>query len=275
MREGSLVRLFPVLLAGLAAGACCGRERAFPSKDLPGLEWIFIEGGTFRMGSPAGVGSSFEHPRHRRVVGDFEVLKTEVTAAQYEACVAAGVCWESLDADPRLSNLGKPQRSNHPVNFVDWYQATTFCAWLGGRLPTEAEWEYAARSRGKDIDYPWGNEPPDCSRAALDDGSGVNCGDWRGGTSPVCSRPAGNSAQGVCDLIGNVHEWTADWFYPSYDRSGFDRVPKMLNGRTNIWSHHRVLRGGGIGSDAGQGARVRVLHDPPFAYVGLGIRCAR
>jgi iron(II)-dependent oxidoreductase len=109
----------------------------------------------------------------------------------------------------------------------------------------------------------------------MDEKPALNCGKWKGGTSPVCSRPKGNSEQGVCDLMGNVYEWTGDWFYPSYDKKKFKEVPKMLNGSTQEWSYHRVLRGGGLGSDGGKTAKQRVLHDPPFAYVGLGIRCVR
>ena len=76
-------------------------------------------------------------------------------------------------------------------------------------------------------------------------------------------------------MMGNVHEWTGDWFYPSYDKSKYKEVPKMKNGKTGEWDYHRVMRGGGIGSLAGRRARTRVLHDPPFFYFGLGIRCVR
>lgn len=232
------------------------------------------------MGSFENAGQVFEYPRHKEIIRDFEMLRTEVTVSQYEACVKAGACWETIDAGPGC-NYVSDNHERQPINCIDWYQAHTFCIWAGARLPTEAEWEYAARSRGRDIEFPWGNEPPDCARAALDEKStddgkkSINCGQWKGGTSPVCSRPTGNSEQGICDLIGNVHEWTADWFYPSYDKSKFSSVPKMLDGKTKMETSMRVLRGGGIRSDAGVGARRRVLHDPTFFYSGLGVRCVR
>ena len=254
---------------------CCDKQ---PQEDVisrAGLEWVKIEGGTYMMGMKEGEGSSFEHPRHEEKIDTFEVLKTEVTVEQYAACVKDKVCWVSLDMDPNGCNWGKKDRTNHPMNCVDWYQANSFCAWAGGRLLSEAEWEYIATSRGKDYKYPWGDAPLDCEHAAIDEEPGLNCGKWKGATSPVCSRPKGNSEQGICDLMGNVHEWTGDWFYPTYDKSKHDKVPKMLNGSTHEWSYHRVLRGGGLGSIGGRHSRHRVLHDPPFAYLGLGIRCAR
>jgi formylglycine-generating enzyme len=139
-------------------------------------------------------------------LGRFSISKTEVTVGQYRACVEAGACTAPDDkSSSKYCNWGYSGREDHPVNCVDWNQASAFAKWAGGRLPTGKEWTYAATSGGKSWEYPWGDEAATCSRAIMDDG-GVGCGQDR--TWPVCSKPAGNSTQGVCDLAGNVWEWT-------------------------------------------------------------------
>ena len=136
------------------------------------------------MGSEKGFRD--EQAPHRVQVADFEIARTEVTFAQYQACVDAGACvaphvekgrcfikagdmWEY--GRVREEFLGLDQ----PVICVDWDQARSFSRWVGGRLPTEAEWEYAARSAGKDRVHPWGNEPATCERVVMNDG-GRGCG---------------------------------------------------------------------------------------------------
>jgi formylglycine-generating enzyme required for sulfatase activity len=225
-----------------------------------------------RMGSDNG--SEYEQPVHTVTVPDFEMLKTEVTVAQYEECVAIAMC-SVPDPDPwgdcaptEEGNWGVAGREDHPVNCVNWDQAGEFCAWIGGRLPSEAEWEYAARSGGQDIDYPWGDETATCSFAVMNDGSD-GCG--TGHTMDVCSKPAGNTAQGLCDMAGNVREWNRDmwhWDYYGAPTDGSAWEEQLESGR--------VVRGGGFNylafylRAAGRGVEASFSEGP-----SLGIRCAR
>jgi formylglycine-generating enzyme required for sulfatase activity len=184
-----------------------------------GLEWIPIAGGTFTMGREDGAEN--ERPPHPVTVPDFEILKSEVTVAQFTPCNEDTTCSSDdylhfmLSAQEEGCNYGDPERDNHPMNCIDWYGAVEYCSWAGGRLPTEAEWEYAARSGGLDRPYPWGEEEPSCGRVVKSSNSDtVGCA--MGGTEPVCSRPTGDTDQGVCDMLGNVREWVADHYHPDY-----------------------------------------------------------
>lgn len=260
-----------VLLTG------CNRTESVPASTP---EWILIPGGTYMMGYPKNKGQNKEHPMHKETVQSFFMTKTEVTVAQFNACVEAKGCWNlPNDRNRGLCNVNHPELTNHPMNCVDWYQAAAYCAWVGGRLPSEAEWEYAARSGGKDIDAPWGDAPPSCDIAIFDVKTGVNCDSKNNpdgvGTSPVCSRPRGNSDQGICDLLGNVIEWTNDWFYHTYNYASFKTVPKTFSGESGESTYHRVMRGGGLGSSEPLTARNRIFHHPWFNYMGLGIRCVK
>ena len=165
------------------------------------MEWVRLPGGTFRMGAKD---ERTNQPR-KATVGPFEIARTEVTVDQYQRCVDARAC--ALPKTGPICNWGQPGRGAHPVNCVDWHQANAFATWAKVRLLSDPEWEYAARSGGRDQLYPWGPEPATCARAILGDG-GDGCGENR--TWPACSKSKGHSAQGVCDLAGNVYEWTAD-----------------------------------------------------------------
>lgn len=161
-----------------------------------GIDWITIPGGTFTMGDKNVA------PPHRVAVRTFQMAKTPVTNGQYKACMAAGACTAPTCNSEAL------KKDDLPVTCVSWSQAAAFSKWAGGRLPSEAEWEYAARSGGKDWKYPWGNKPADCSLAVI-----AGCAS---SAMPVCSKPAGNTIQGLCDMEGNVWQWVQDGWHDSY-----------------------------------------------------------
>ncbi len=196
------------------------------------------------MGSEDESSDGNEKPKHRVEVRDFYISKTEVTVGQYRKCVEAGICSRPISCDwgtpiwtDHIGNLEK-----HPVNCVDWNQARTFARWIGGDLPTEAQWEYAARSGGKETKYPWGNMEATCEYAVMSDPKN-GCG--RDLTWEVCSKTKGNTTQGLCDMSGNVYEWVLDEWHDSYDGAPSDDKgwcsDELCESQT---SSSRVYRGG-------------------------------
>lgn len=234
---------------------------------LIGIEWVSIPGGTFKMGSDNG--HSDEKPVHKVTLKGFEMSKTEVTVEQYKACVDAGKCSKPGEGSNfNYCNWGVSGRKKHPINCVGWHQAVTFAEWAGGRLPSEAEWEYAARSAGKDQTYPWGNDKLTCGKAVTYFGGG-NCG--LESTLSACSKTSGNTEQGLCDMAGNVWEWVQDTWHDSYDGA-----PSDGSAWTDTGSY-RVVRGGSWNdSDAGSlrsADRGGVV--PVGRGNGLGLRVVR
>lgn len=228
---------------------------------------VAIPAGDFMMGSEDG--EADEKPVHRVHVNGFSMDVTEVTASAYQACVSAGGCtpattvdWLGITEDLRalfdpFCTGGKADRSNHPINCVSWDQATAYCGWAKKRLPTEEEWEYAAR--GTDgRKYPWGNDAP---------GGRLCWNRWssKEGTCAVGSYPAGRSPFGLQDMAGNVWEWTASGSSDDYSKN-----------RTKT---ARVYRGDGWIDDDGSGAYGRAANrargTPSDRYYSVGFRCAR
>jgi serine/threonine protein kinase/formylglycine-generating enzyme required for sulfatase activity len=150
--------------------------------------------------------------------------KTETTVAQYRACVEAGVCTvghHGTKSDDGCCNWGNLRRDDHPMNCVDWFGANMFCKWVGGKLPSEESW-YNEASDGGQREYPW-NGDNDVTRYAVFFPSGMerDC-DQGSDTKSVCSKPAGLSVSGLCNMAGNVQEWSASW----YDSGHANRVVK-------------------------------------------------
>ena len=233
-----------------------------------GLEWISVPAGSFDQGnSSATEAMSDELPVRTVTLADFEILRTEVTVAQYAACVAADWCSEPDVGD--RANWMVAGRDQHPINYVDWSQAVTFCDWVRARLPTESEWEYAARNQGSDT-YPWGEAPVDCDHAVIKEESASGCGGES--SSPVCSKPSGNTDSGLCDMIGNVWEWTVDWYHDSYAGAPLDGS-SWVEPR----GESRVMRGGAFSYDAfWNRATARDGHgNPAFRVYTVGFRCVR
>lgn len=237
------------------------------------LVWVGIPGGSFMMGSETG--REDELPVHRVTVPAFEITMAEVTKAQYKACVDASVCTEpGEDPDSIFCNWELSGHWDHPINCVDWEQAGIFCRWSGGRLPTESEWEYAARSGGEEVEYPWGDEVATCHYTVMDEREAGGDGCGRDETWPVCSRPVGNTGHGLCDMAGNVWEWVRDKYYDTYEGAPTDGSSRegVLPGLG------RVRRGGGFSASSPDAFRVsnRAFNGAPTDHSRvLGIRCAR
>ena len=245
---------------------CLGQAGA-PSaarQGKAGIEWVTIPSGSFTMG--AGDWADTKPPR-RVTVKSFQMAKTLVTVAQYKACVDAGAC-TAPDTGGHC-NWGVPGRALHPINCVDWDQAAAFSAWAGGRLPSEAEWEYAARSAGQDWKYPWGDEDATCGRAVISEGGIDGCG--RDSTWPVCLKPKGNTEQGLCDMAGNAWEWVQDWYHESYKGAPIDGSAWESPAGTE-----RLFRGGsGYGDAVFARSALRTNYAPGYRHSYLGFRPAR
>lgn len=186
----------------------------------------------------AGTGpDGFEDREARRhVVGEMCMDITEVTVSAYARCAGRGSCtkaWTSFFGEPTESgdcNANRAERQDHPVNCVDFEQAKAFCNYAGKRLPTEWEWEWAARGRDEGRTYPWGEAAPICERVVMSDAGGTGCNKNR--TWPVGSKPAGKSRDGLHDMSGNVQEWTSSpWGGDTSPKRGVSPI------RGGSWRH--------------------------------------
>ena len=209
------------------------------------------------MGSNAGFTN--EKPVHAVTLSGFCMDKTEVTVSAYASCVSAGKC----NAPDTGNFCNGSSKGSHPQNCVSWHDAVSYCSWKGKRLPTESEWEYAARGGAKQWEYAWGSARPSSSNACW---NRLISGE---GTCAVRSFPAG--AFGLYDMSGNVWEWTADWYadaYPSGSRT---------NPTGPVSGSDRVIRGGGWNIDVPSYLRgtLRGELSPDIRFADLGFRCAR
>jgi formylglycine-generating enzyme required for sulfatase activity len=169
---------------------------------------VAVPAGSFEMGSASGAAD--ERPVHKVQGAAFSMDRYEVTNGRYAECVKSGACTPPTLTSSKLRAhyYDEAAYADYPVVFVAWSQADSFCKWAGGRLPSEAEWERAARGTEGGHTYPWGDAAPDCSKA--------NFGGCVGDTDRVGRREEGASPYGAMDLAGNVWEWTSDWYDAGY-----------------------------------------------------------
>ena len=235
------------VLALVVIAACGDNQRAE----------VFVPASSFTMGcSEADTRcEADELPAHTVALRAFYLDRDEVDQAHYDGCVQDGDC-------ELPSGMYDPSGTAElPVVFVDWDRAAAYCAWSGQRLPTEAEWEHAARGYGANI-YPWGSVEPTCERANV-----FGCGD---ALQPVGGHPLGESPFGARDMAGNVMEWVADWYDAQYYATSPAENPAGPDAGTE-----RVKRGGSYMGDADT---VRVSNRVigfPVGLPNLGFRCAR
>ncbi|MDB4960297.1 MAG: uncharacterized protein JWP01_296 [Myxococcales bacterium] len=241
--------------------AGCGRIGFGAASDAAAVATeVLVAAGPFTMGCRVPNEAdcrTIEDPVHVVTLSAFSIDQTEVTQLAYARCVTSGACTHpATDFDPDLT-------PDHPVRQVTWSQADAYCAFDGKRLPTEAEWEKAAR--GDDgRTYPWGEAAPTCDLAIFDLCAGAE-------PLPVGSRPSGRSPYGAFDMAGNVWEWTQDWFDPTYYTTSPTNDPQGPPNGTS-----RSVRGGYYGNTP-RNVRTagRASEDPMVPEAYLGFRCAR
>jgi formylglycine-generating enzyme required for sulfatase activity len=239
-----------------------------------GMTLLYVPAGEFTMGSDNGDFTA--KPAHTVHLNAYWIDQTEVTNAMYAKCVADGICKEPTNNSSYTypSYYGNPEFDNYPVIHVDWNMAKTYCEWAGRRLPTEAEWEKAARGENASV-YPWGDTFDGSlvnfcdTNCPFDDWANKSFNDGFADVAPVGSYPSGKSVYGALDMAGNVMEWVSslDKPYP-YDAT---------DGRENLDSSDaRLVRGGSWGNrDRHVRSALGGWQDPSNTDYVIGFRCSR
>ena len=259
------------ILVGIIAVACAVMQSpsmaaAPASKELDPVPMVTIPAGEFLMGNPEGKGRADEWPQRSVYLDAFAIDQVEVTNERYLAFVAT----TGHRNPPNPYGTGTLQSAKGieqlPVVQTTWYDAKAYCSWAKKRLPTEAEWEKAARGTDGRL-FPWGNEPANVKRANFDR-------EWEEEKTlhPVGSLPDGDSPYGVKDMAGNAREWVSDWYDADYYKHAPDRNPQGPDKKGVV----RSIRGGSwhspladiTTSGRGRGGFALQTH-------GTGFRCAR
>ena len=238
-------------------------QRASPTLPDDAMRMVRIPGGSFRMhdielhaGAEVAV-----HPPSIVTVASFELDATEVTADAYLTCVKNGACGAlgpNFSTNPACTAT-RPGAGLRPMECLTWFEATAYCRTQGKRLPSEREWEYAARGGARNTAYPWGDEDPEGPPVRL---CWTGSGAWRSETCRVASFPA--EAFGTYDLAGNVAEWTST----VEDSAYFDDKNSKPHS-------YRVVRGGQSGTNVPRGIMLHSLERTDYNSAGVGVRCAR
>ena len=242
--------------------------------DCPaGMIWFAAT--TSPMGAPATDDDALPEdlPQHPVTVASFCMAMRETTVAEYSACYRAGNCTAARPTSSPECNMGVSGKEDHPINCVNFDQAATYCEAMGGRLPSEEEWERAARG-ATTRKYPWGSTAPttadmnacdeECMKLALKIDMMFETSDGFAMTAPVGSFPKGNTPEGLADMAGNVAEWT----------SGRD----CPYGEKTCTAEKRIVRGGGWNTGFRESfttwGRFAGARDPGEISSGVGFRCA-
>jgi len=239
------------------------QSNGMPAASAPLLDrsMVLVPAGEFTMGSLGG--DPDEQPVHKVYVSAFFMDKHQVVVSQYARFLEA----THHDSPPEWTLMNKQANRNRPVANVNWAEADAYCKWTGKRLPTEAEWEKAARGTDGRV-YPWGNEPP--TRFHANSGKEV----WSNHSAllPVGTLEEGKSPYGIYDMAGNVWEWVSDWYDPDYYRTSPSQNPSGPR-----MGDSKVIRGGSWGSNGITDLRSadREIHLPSFRGLGTGFRCAK
>jgi formylglycine-generating enzyme required for sulfatase activity len=239
----------------IAPVALAGPQSGEKMKWIDGSTLIHVPGSEFTMGDGSVVA-----PEHNVSLDAYWIQQTKVTNRMFAQCVTVGSCTAPTQeiGGPVYSN---PEFANHPVVGVTWDQAQTYCAWAQGRLPTEAEWEKAARGVNGNI-YPWGIDQPACDIA--------NFGFCTGRTSEVDAFEAGASTYGLYDMAGNVFEWVGDWYSETYYGDG-----PTVNPAGPETGQYRSIRGSSFESDLDQvSSAIRHFGAEGYHSRDVGFRCA-
>lgn len=273
----------------------CSSEPAPSIEAKDGSEMLLIPAGEFTMGGRKEDLDGFEKqgylnyasegPLHKVSISSFYMDKYEITNAQY----AQFLNYIEKTGDHSINHPDQPDNIGHQQQYIDeklndplqpavginWFDAYAYCKWAGKRLPTEAEWEYAARG-SDDIyrKYPWGNEEPDAEgiwRANYRPLKGADLDGYRH-TSPVGSYPDGISPFGIMDMAGNAEEWVHDWLDVGY----YGKTDGAKDPQGPLGGRNKVIKGGSYGSDKYHVRIATRLYGAPHPKTELlGIRCAQ
>jgi formylglycine-generating enzyme required for sulfatase activity len=269
--------LFLLVTLMLLLSACSGNRATPESSDQQktifrqkdGMQMIFVPGTTFRLSEGGKLGKG----AHQVTLDSYWIDQTEITNSHYRQCVDVGVCDPPTSCSWGEPTYSDPAYDDHPVICVTWQMANSYCQWAGGRLPSEAEWEYAARGPER-FKYAWGDnfDPVKCNFCDVNcpnsDSRDQTADDGYSLTAPVGSFPDGASWCGAVDMNGNVWEWVFDWYAP-YTSGALENPTGPARG------DERVIRGGSWYDTADfLRAEHRHPYDPNDHNHLIGFRCA-